>query len=156
MTAIRFDLNVRVNRRMVTVGGGAALLLLLGVLMLPVLLAAKLDTGRAEQHIRRYLKRQVSGPDVVALRKAGRTLPDPEMAARWQTELTRIDRIEFASMAIRHFLFPPLLDCSRMYVVKTHLRDATASRPRSDRTPVAHSQPNPCKHSPLAWQLYRW
>jgi hypothetical protein len=119
-----FRLDFRLDRRTITVTGSGGLLLLFCIFSLPSFFAASLDPQRAEKDIRQHLKWQLSSRYMADLRAAGLGSPDVETATRLKADYEYINRLEFASVQIRHFIFVPPFTSSRLFVVKAVLRDA--------------------------------
>jgi hypothetical protein len=119
-----FHLNLKLNRRTITLSGISGLIVLFCIFSLPSFLAASLDAGRAEKEIRHYLRWQMSSQQMRDLQAAGLSLPNTEMAEKWKANLEYIDHLEFVSVKIGRFLFVPPFTSSRMFVVKVVLRDA--------------------------------
>lgn len=118
-----FQLNLKLNRRTITVSGIAGLIMLFCIFSLPSFFAASLDAGRAQKEIRHYLKWQMSFQRMRDLQAAGLSSPDAETAKAWQADFEYIDQLEFVSVRVGHFLFVPPFTSSRMFVVKVVLRD---------------------------------
>ena len=118
---LRFEL--RLSRGTIAVSGIAGLVVMLGILSLPSFFAASLDAMRAEHEIRFYLKRQLSSQLMADMQAAGVSAPDAATAARWQAGYERIDRLEFASLKVRRFIFVPPFTSHRLFVVRAVIRE---------------------------------
>ena len=63
------------------------------------------------------------GKHMEQLKAAGLNTPDAKIAKRWQTDLNRIEQMEFISTEIRHFLVAPPTSSTRIFMVKAVIRD---------------------------------
>jgi hypothetical protein len=121
---MRLGSNIILSRRKIIATGIAGLVLLFAVFSLPNLLAASLKPQQAEKWIRHYLKQNAMGKNMQDLKAAGQNSPDLRTASKWEKDLNRIEQMEFISIEIRHFLVAPPTSSTRIYLVKTVIRDS--------------------------------
>ncbi|NIP38271.1 MAG: hypothetical protein GWO07_03610 [Candidatus Dadabacteria bacterium] len=118
------DSNIILSRKGIAASGIAGLVLLFAIFSLPNLLAASLSQEQAEKWIRYYLKQHAMGRNMQQLKADGQSSADYKTASKWEKELNRIDRMEFVSIEIRHFLVAPPTSSTRIYMVKAVIRGA--------------------------------
>ncbi len=94
------------------------------IFSLPSFFAASLEPARAEKGIRQHLRQQLSSRYMTDLKAAGLSSPDFETATRWKAGYDDIDRLEFVSVQIKHFMLVPPFTSSRLFVVKAVIRDS--------------------------------
>lgn len=119
---LHFNLDLKFNRKTLTITGIAGVIILLGICALPQLLAASLDEDRAKKEVHAYLKRDLSNRLMAELQAGGARMPDRATAQGWEDAYKRLDRTEIVSVKIGRFLFVPPFSSSRMFIVKAEIR----------------------------------
>jgi len=115
---------IRLSRRGITAVGVAGILLLIAVFSLPNLLAARLDKKTAEKWIRQYLVKQAVQRNSDKLIEQGSTVPDFNTSLNWEKEIQQIQKMEFDSLEIKHFLVAPPTSSKRIYMTRVVMRDS--------------------------------
>ncbi|KMP10677.1 hypothetical protein UZ36_06930 [Candidatus Nitromaritima sp. SCGC AAA799-C22] len=100
------------------------LIALTAILSIPYLLAPSLSPEAAKKWIRLYLRNQFMTGQKENLRIAEQNLPDRQKARTWETELRRLERIEFKSVEIKQFLMAPPSTSTRIYVARVVIGDS--------------------------------
>jgi hypothetical protein len=121
---MRFSLNIVSSRWKITFWGIAGVIVLLAIFSIPNLMAESLDPVRAEDWIRSYLKQQAMNRRMEDLRIEGISSPNAPLARKWKTDLVNVDRMQFVSLEIKHFLIAPPGSTTRIFVAKTVIRQA--------------------------------
>lgn len=121
---MKIGTGIVISRKGFIASGIAGLILLFAVFTLPNLLAPSLQPKQAEKWIRQYLKQYAMGKNIEQLKAGGQTSPDLKTSLKWERDLNRIDRMEFISLEIRHFLVAPPTSSTRIFMVKTVIRDS--------------------------------
>jgi len=115
---------IRLSRRGITAVGVAGILLLIAVFSLPNLLAGRLDKKTAEKWIRQYLVKQAVQRNSDKLIEQGSTVPDFNTSLNWEKEIQQIQKMEFDSLEIKHFLVAPPTSSKRIYMTRVVMRDS--------------------------------
>lgn len=115
---------ILIGRGKIVFMGLGGFILISALLSLPTFFAETLDAERAEEWIRKYLKKEVTNRFTHVLKNDGSNPSDVEAAQRLKDDMDRIDQTVFISVKVNRFLFTPPFTTRRMFVVKAVLRSS--------------------------------